>query len=65
MLAKEAVTYFIGIQTQLMEMDWSLFDIPRVQLETLTNSQTNERITCKKGRLLNWVSPNQGCQIDL
>jgi hypothetical protein len=47
LLAKDAVSYFIGIQT---EPPWS-----PVNMETVTNLKTNERIECKQGRVLNWV----------
>jgi hypothetical protein len=50
-MAKQAVSYFIGIQSEHM-------DLPYVPIENLTNSRTNERMTCKRGRLLNphlWV----------
>jgi hypothetical protein len=51
LMAKQAVSYFIGIQSD-EHRDRPSF-IPYIPLETLTNSRTNEQMTCKKGQLLN------------
>jgi hypothetical protein len=54
-VANEAARYFVGIQT---ELDNPLLPLVSLEVETLTNSQTNERMTCKKGWLSNfqeWV----------
>jgi hypothetical protein len=51
-VANEEVSYFVGIQT---EFDNPLLPLVSLELETLTNSRTNERMTSKKG----WLSSPQ------